>query len=236
MSVITGQFVWQELHTSDLAAATAFYTEVAGWTASGEESGTVFRAGGDHVAAAVEARGAPGASRQDVGWVFDLGVDEIDAVVDHALRLGAAVRRGPVDVPGIGSRPSSRIHKAPSSGSFSGYPSGKASNCRPLPCPGISPGGSSIRALPTPRSSSTPGSRVGRGTIRSTWALPARTSSSQSEGRPRAASCERRPLCGKPPGTPSSRSTTSITSRPASRLGMAGYSTGSARCPEATSP
>jgi predicted enzyme related to lactoylglutathione lyase len=87
------RFVWYELMTSDVAAASAFYAGVVGWRA--EDSGmpgvdyTLLKVGGAQVAgmmptpAELKAIGAPSA------WRGYLAVDDVDAVEAACCRPAA---------------------------------------------------------------------------------------------------------------------------------------------------
>ena len=104
MSVMQGQFVWFDLMTTDLPAATAFYRTVIGWTAEDagmtDRSYTVLAAGGVPVGGIMpippQAAGAPPA------WRDYVAVDDVDAAAAKARELGGNVHVGPEDIPGIG--------------------------------------------------------------------------------------------------------------------------------------
>ena len=106
MTKIAGRFIWHELHTGDVAAASAFYSGVVGWSAvkmtMGGVSYTIFKAGDDPIAAVIH-RGVSAGTDQPVGgWVTYIGVENVDAAIDAALQLGAKVRQDAVDAPEIG--------------------------------------------------------------------------------------------------------------------------------------
>jgi uncharacterized protein len=85
-SYAPGTFCWAELGTTDVEAATAFYTDVFGWEVP-ETTG--FRLDGDDVAglqAADEAR-----------WRSRLSVEDVDALVERVRELGGEVLAGPFD-------------------------------------------------------------------------------------------------------------------------------------------
>ena len=100
------RFVWYELMTSDLPAATDFYSKVVGWKA--EDSGmpgmayTLMKVGDAQVAGAMatppelQAVGAPSA------WSGYIAVDDVDATEARVLALGGKVLRPADDIPGIG--------------------------------------------------------------------------------------------------------------------------------------
>jgi uncharacterized protein len=95
-----GVFVWDELHTSDPAAAKSFYGEVLGWTARDEDMGgfayTIFqnRAGTDVAGCSQLREGEPGTN-----WLVYIGTDDVDATTARAKELGATVLAEPMDIP-----------------------------------------------------------------------------------------------------------------------------------------
>ena len=87
-----------ELHTGDLARASAFLAELCGWRAervvAGRRSYTALELGGDFGGGGVvECR-----TSQPV-WVPYVEVDDIFAVTERARRLGATVLLGPREGP-----------------------------------------------------------------------------------------------------------------------------------------
>jgi predicted enzyme related to lactoylglutathione lyase len=89
-SYAPGTFCWAELGTTDVEAATAFYSEVFGW----EVEGTRFRLDGSDVAgleAADEAR-----------WRSRLSVEDVDALAERVRELGGEVLAEPLDVEAAG--------------------------------------------------------------------------------------------------------------------------------------
>lgn len=106
MSHYRGKFVWYELMTTDVAAATDFYGKVVGWTA--RDSGMpgmeylLFHAG-DFMVAGLMAQpeelrkmGAP------PGWLGYVAVADVDAASQQAADRGGAVYVPPRDIPGVG--------------------------------------------------------------------------------------------------------------------------------------
>jgi predicted enzyme related to lactoylglutathione lyase len=95
-----GVFVWDELHTSDPAAAKSFYGEVLGWTAEDSDMGgmtyTVFKnAAGAQVAGCMQTmEGEP-----EPNWLVYIGADDVDATTARAKELGATVIVEPHDIP-----------------------------------------------------------------------------------------------------------------------------------------
>lgn len=100
------RFVWYELMTSDVAAASRFYSEVVGWQA--QDSGmpgvdyTLLKVGDAQVAgmmptpAELKAIGAPSA------WRGYVAVDDVDAAEARLLQAGGKVVRPADDIPGVG--------------------------------------------------------------------------------------------------------------------------------------
>lgn len=98
-----GTFYWNELWTTDAAAAVAFYEHVAGYAHKSMdmgpqgtyfvlESGGLPRAG---VMKAMDAKVAP-------MWLPYVQVADADATAARAARLGGKVHAEPTDIPGIG--------------------------------------------------------------------------------------------------------------------------------------
>lgn len=99
-----GVFVWDELLTTDVEAATRFYGEVAGWTTGKVDMGegavyTLFRSGevdrGGAFPLPEEAQGPP-------YWLTYVGIDDVDATMARARELGASTVMEPLDVPEVG--------------------------------------------------------------------------------------------------------------------------------------
>ena len=95
-----GVFVWDELHTSDPAAAKSFYGEVFGWSARDADMGgfpyTIFKSAGDRdVAGCSELReGEPGPH-----WLIYIGTSDVDATTARAKELGGTILVEPMDIP-----------------------------------------------------------------------------------------------------------------------------------------
>lgn len=98
-----GVFVWDELHTTDVEGAKAFYREVVGWSANDTDMGggvtyTIFESGG-------EQRGGCMMIRQPdmpPNWLTYIGVDDVDGKCKEAEDLGAQKMVDPMDIPGVG--------------------------------------------------------------------------------------------------------------------------------------
>jgi predicted enzyme related to lactoylglutathione lyase len=100
-----GEFCWNELMTSDSAAAFRFYSEVFGWKILEEmnmgPSGTyrVFGIGDTRLGGMITIpKGAP----MPPMWLFYAETSDLDAALGRATKKGAKVLNGPMDVPGGG--------------------------------------------------------------------------------------------------------------------------------------
>jgi predicted enzyme related to lactoylglutathione lyase len=106
MTAGAGSFVWYELMTTDLAAATDFYTHAVGWTA--EDSGmpgvtyTLLKAGDARIAGAMTLPPEACARGGQPGWIGYVGVDDVDAAVPRLEAAGGTVLRPAEDIPTIG--------------------------------------------------------------------------------------------------------------------------------------
>lgn len=96
-----GEFCWEQLNTSDIPAAKAFYTAVAGWTATSFNGMDTFNAGeGPNSGVASFMAPPPGVPSH---WLTFAVVDNLGAANDRAARLGGAVMMANIDVPTIGA-------------------------------------------------------------------------------------------------------------------------------------
>lgn len=99
-----GIFLWDELHTSDIADAKSFYREILGWTATDRDMGggttyTIFeRSGGDQVGGCFGLSDGEPVSN----WFVYIGTEDVDASVERAKELGATIVHEPTDIPEIG--------------------------------------------------------------------------------------------------------------------------------------
>lgn len=98
-----GRFFWTELHTTDPAKALAFYEKVVGFSHRSMDMGPggtyhiVGKGGVDR--GGVTSQLPPGAKPHWLPYVF---VDDADATIGKARKLGATIQLGPEDIPGIG--------------------------------------------------------------------------------------------------------------------------------------
>ena len=101
-----GTPIWYELITPDPDAAKAFYDDVAGWTIEPRPSGEIdYRmiATGDGLVGGVMRLNddmASGGAKP--GWLFYIGVDDVDATADTITAAGGAVLMPPWNMPGVG--------------------------------------------------------------------------------------------------------------------------------------
>ena len=97
-----GGFCWNELHTTDPRKALSFYEKVLGFSSRSMEGpgGTyhiISRGGADR--GGVTSHLPPGAPPH---WLPYVAVDDADATIARAKRLGGKVCFGPEDIPGVG--------------------------------------------------------------------------------------------------------------------------------------
>ncbi len=100
-----GEFCWNELLTSDSAAAFRFYSEIFGWKILEEMDmgpmGTyrIFGAGESRLGGMMTTpKGAP----MPPMWIYYATTSDLDAAIGRATKKGAKVMNGPMDVPGGG--------------------------------------------------------------------------------------------------------------------------------------
>jgi uncharacterized protein len=106
-AVRNGDFVWYELRTTDLDAATSFYTHVVGWKAqgSGDPGGvpyTLLTTGGVGVAGAMQLSSEMQAGGMKPGWVGFIGVDDIDLYAHKVEQAGGELLCPVMDIPSVG--------------------------------------------------------------------------------------------------------------------------------------
>lgn len=104
-----GTPVWYELITPDPDAAKAFYDDVAGWTIEGQASGEMdyrmISAGDGLVGGVMRLSDDMASGGAKPGWLFYIGVDDVDATADRITAAGGAVLMPPWDMPGVGRMP-----------------------------------------------------------------------------------------------------------------------------------
>jgi hypothetical protein len=98
----TGAFVWNELNTRDVSAAKAFYTDVFGWEPHdldmGEMAYTEWKAD-DKTVAGMMTMPDMVPAEVPAHWLVYFGVDDTDASVSKATKLGATALFPPTDIP-----------------------------------------------------------------------------------------------------------------------------------------
>lgn len=100
-----GEFCWNELLTSDSAAAFRFYAELFGWKVLEEMDmgpmGTyrIYGTGDTRLGGMMTTpQGAP----MPPMWLFYVSTSDLDAAIARATKRGGKVMNGPMDVPGGG--------------------------------------------------------------------------------------------------------------------------------------
>ncbi len=109
-----GTFNWNELMTTDVEAAKEFYTNVIGWSSQdvqfgnptlpaipGEPSYTLWTVGDLQVGGAMKLEG-PEMENIPPHWMYYVGVDDVDKVVEKVIAHGGKVVMGPMDVESVG--------------------------------------------------------------------------------------------------------------------------------------
>lgn len=99
-----GAFSWNELMTTDLAAAKTFYAELLGWEVKEMENGpmsyAIAQSDNTDVAGLMQAPTEPRAIPPM--WGGYVTVDDVDARTNKARQLGAKVYVEPRDIPDVG--------------------------------------------------------------------------------------------------------------------------------------
>ncbi|MBB5872933.1 putative enzyme related to lactoylglutathione lyase [Allocatelliglobosispora scoriae] len=125
---------WVDLGTSDLEAATTFYTELFGWTAhvspEPEAQGyTIFNLDGTPAAGA----GPLFSPDQPSAWSVYLATDDADETAERVVRAGGSIAMAPFDVMGFGRM---AVFLDPSGGAFSVWQGGSMPGADVLGEPG----------------------------------------------------------------------------------------------------
>ncbi|RQO60592.1 glyoxalase [Paucibacter sp. KBW04] len=106
MSTPACPFVWYELMTTDAAAATAFYSQVVGWSAA--DAGmpgmdyTLLSIGGSQIAGLMALTQDMRAAGVPSCWVGYVGVANVDAQAERIVKAGGTLHMPPTDIPGVG--------------------------------------------------------------------------------------------------------------------------------------
>ena len=92
-----GAYTWNELHSTDIAAAAAFYKKLLGWDAQPMEGMdyTMFNLNGEGIAGGMKPP-MPGAPSN---WLVYFEVADTDATVEKAQATGATLLSPPMDIP-----------------------------------------------------------------------------------------------------------------------------------------
>lgn len=99
-----GAFVWREIASTDLDAATRFYGELLGWKHHDSQGGNGvyrhFTAGDTDVAGGWQI--GPQMGPIPSHWIAYLSIPDVDAAAAQAKERGAKVHMGPMDLPKVG--------------------------------------------------------------------------------------------------------------------------------------
>ncbi|UJX40253.1 VOC family protein [Desulfovibrio sp. JY] len=101
-----GVFSWNELMTTDVEGAKAFYAKLLGWTTEDKpmpEMGmtyTIVKAGDTAVGGIMPI--PPEAAKMPPVWGSYVSVDDVDAAAKKTVELGGTVYKEPTDIPGVG--------------------------------------------------------------------------------------------------------------------------------------
>lgn len=105
---VRGRFLWHELHTKDTAKAAAFYSAVAGWTATtaapapGMPPYTMLVNGKTPAGGVWQYPPEELAKGAITCWVPYFGTDDVNATFAEAISLGAMELMPPTDIPTVG--------------------------------------------------------------------------------------------------------------------------------------
>ena len=99
-------FIWYELMTGDIEAATRFYGKVVGWTV--QDSGQpgmdyrIWKMGDTPVSGLMAIPAKAAANGMQPTWLGYVHVDDVDADTARITAAGGAVHMPPSDIPGVG--------------------------------------------------------------------------------------------------------------------------------------
>ncbi|MDH3738533.1 MAG: VOC family protein [Alphaproteobacteria bacterium] len=100
-----GTFHWNELSTTDVDGAKAFYSEIIGWQFDQMPmpDGTYWIAkSGDEMAGGLMAMPVAAPDGTPPKWMAYIAVDDVDAAVAKVAGLGGAVLTEAFDIPNVG--------------------------------------------------------------------------------------------------------------------------------------
>lgn len=107
MRNVHGTPIWYELMTADPDASKAFYDGVVGWTIQPRPEGEmdyrmIATAAGDNAGGVFRLTEEMLAHGTRPGWLFYLGVDDVDATVEKIVAKGGSVAMPAFDLPDVG--------------------------------------------------------------------------------------------------------------------------------------
>ncbi len=101
-----GAFSWNELLTSDPAAAVGFYKELFGWSVETMDMPQgpyhVVKADGTSIGGIMQMPEHAAGQGVPPHWGSYITVDDVDAAAARATALGGRVALPPMDIPGVG--------------------------------------------------------------------------------------------------------------------------------------
>lgn len=100
-----GVFSWNELISTDIDTAKAFYSELLGWTLNDVDTGKMLYTlarNSEREVAGMMALPKDAPKGMQPGWIAYVTVTDVDASLKRAQALGANVCMPPIDVPDIG--------------------------------------------------------------------------------------------------------------------------------------
>lgn len=107
MRNVQGTPIWYELLTDSHDQAKAFYDHVIGWKVHGKQDGPIdYRmietADGSFVGGVMQLSDQMKSGGAKPGWLFYLGVDDVDASAEKVKAEGGTILMEPFDIPGAG--------------------------------------------------------------------------------------------------------------------------------------
>ena len=106
MSDYTGQFVWNELLTTDLDAASAFYRQVVGWEMTDAPmpgyTYRMFSAHGTQLGGMMVLPKEACDMGVPANWSVYIATADVDAAAARVTALGGRVYKEPCDITGVG--------------------------------------------------------------------------------------------------------------------------------------
>lgn len=95
---VPGTIVWHDLTVPDAESVRDFYTQVVGWTSTGQNMGgyedyNIFASNGECVAGVCHARGVN--AKVPPQWLLYVAVPDVEAAAKRCVELGGKVLDGP---------------------------------------------------------------------------------------------------------------------------------------------